>query len=86
MTKPFILLLLLLPIMGELSAFAEDSAARLAAMTPEEVRVFEDEGRTWKGDLMLDPGTGISHPDGFQAPDRMVYISYDRNRATAVKS
>jgi predicted neuraminidase len=42
----------------------------------------EDEGETWKGGLMLDPRTGISYPDGFQAPDGTIYISYDRNRST----
>lgn len=42
----------------------------------------EDEGETWKGGLMLDERTGISYPDGFQAPDGTIYISYDRNRAT----
>jgi hypothetical protein len=31
---------------------------------------------------MLDERTGISSPDGFQAPDGSIYISYDRNRAT----
>jgi hypothetical protein len=30
---------------------------------------------------MLDERTGISYPDGFQAPDGSIYISYDRNRA-----
>ena len=42
----------------------------------------EDEGKTWKGGLMLDQRKGISYPDGFQAPDGTIYISYDRNRAT----
>ncbi len=42
----------------------------------------EDEGETWKGGLMLDERKGISYPDGFQAPDGTIYISYDRNRAT----
>jgi hypothetical protein len=42
----------------------------------------EDEGHTWKGGLMLDERKGISYPDGFQAPDGTIYISYDRNRAT----
>lgn len=42
----------------------------------------EDEGKTWKGGLMLDERTGISYPDGFQTPDGTIYISYDRNRAT----
>jgi hypothetical protein len=42
----------------------------------------EDEGQTWRGGLMLDERKGISYPDGFQAPDGTIYISYDRNRAT----
>jgi hypothetical protein len=42
----------------------------------------EDDGVTWKGGLMLDERMGISYPDGFQSPDGMIYISYDRNRST----
>jgi hypothetical protein len=42
----------------------------------------EDEGASWRGGLMLDERGGISYPDGFQAPDGTIYISYDRNRAT----
>ncbi|WP_232107185.1 sialidase family protein [Gimesia alba] len=42
----------------------------------------EDEGITWKGGLILDERKGISYPDGFQAPDGTLYISYDRNRST----
>jgi len=41
-----------------------------------------DEGKSWQGGLVLDERTGISYPDGFQAPDGTIYISYDRNRAT----
>lgn len=41
-----------------------------------------DEGRTWKGGLMLDERRGVSYPDGFEAANGMIYISYDRNRAT----
>lgn len=41
----------------------------------------DDDGKTWKGGLMLDERTGVSYPDGFQAPDGTIYISYDRNRA-----
>jgi sialidase-1 len=40
----------------------------------------EDEGSTWVGGLMLDERRGISYPDGFQAPDGIIYISYDHNR------
>lgn len=41
-----------------------------------------DEGLTWQGGLLLDERKGVSYPDGFQAPDGTIYISYDRNRAT----
>ena len=42
----------------------------------------EDDGQSWRGGLMLDERKGISYPDGVQAPDGTIYISYDRNRAT----
>ncbi|MDX1983134.1 MAG: sialidase family protein [Bryobacteraceae bacterium] len=42
----------------------------------------EDDGQSWIGGLMLDERKGISYPDGFQAPDGTLYISYDRNRST----
>ena len=42
----------------------------------------ENDGESWIGGLMLDKRNGISYPDGFQAPDGTIYISYDRNRAT----
>lgn len=42
----------------------------------------DDDGKTWQGGLMLDERKGISYPDGFQAPDGTIYISYDRNRST----
>lgn len=42
----------------------------------------DDDGRSWQGGLILDERPGVSYPDGVQAPDGTVYISYDRNRAT----
>jgi hypothetical protein len=42
----------------------------------------DDDGKSWRGGLMLDDRKGISYPDGFQAPDGTLYISYDRNRST----
>jgi predicted neuraminidase len=42
----------------------------------------DDDGQTWHGGLVLDERKGISYPDGFQAPDGTLYISYDRNRST----
>lgn len=44
--------------------------------------ISDDDGKTWKGGLMLDERRGISYPDGFDAPDGYIYISYDRNRDT----
>ncbi len=42
----------------------------------------DDDGRAWQGGLILDERKGVSYPDGFQSPDGMIYVSYDRNRAT----
>lgn len=42
----------------------------------------EDDGRTWMGGLMLDERTGVSYPDGCEAPDGTLYVLYDRNRST----
>jgi hypothetical protein len=42
----------------------------------------DDDGRNWDGGLILDERSGVSYPDGVQAPDGTIYISYDRNRAT----
>ena len=33
-------------------------------------------------DEMLDERSTISYPDGFQAPNGTLHISYDRNRST----
>ncbi|MFZ2654432.1 MAG: sialidase family protein [Victivallales bacterium] len=38
-----------------------------------------DEGRSWTGGLMLDE-RAVSYPDGFQAWDGRIYVSYERNR------
>jgi predicted neuraminidase len=40
----------------------------------------DDDGRTWQGGLMLDERNGVSYPDGFQTPNGLIYILYDRNR------
>jgi hypothetical protein len=41
----------------------------------------EDDGKTWTGGLVLDERKGVSYPDGFQAPDGRIFISYDHERA-----
>ncbi len=40
----------------------------------------DDDGKTWKGGLVLDERNGISYPDGFQHPDGRIFIQYDRDR------
>jgi hypothetical protein len=55
---------------------AHDGRVQLSAW------LSDDDGRTWTGGLVLDERKGVSYPDGFQAPDGTLYISYDRNRAT----
>lgn len=42
----------------------------------------DDEGTTWQGGLMLDERRGVSYPDGFQADDGSIYISYDWQRGS----
>ena len=41
----------------------------------------DDDGTTWSTGLLLDERTGVSYPDGFQAPDGTLFIIYDHNRA-----
>ena len=41
-----------------------------------------DDGRTWGPGLLLDERSGVSYPDGFQAPDGTIHILYDFNRTT----
>lgn len=40
----------------------------------------EDEGKTWKGGLMIDRRHLVTYPDATQAPDGTLYISYDYDR------
>lgn len=41
----------------------------------------DDDGKTWLGGLLLDERTGVSYPDGFQAPDGSITVAYDHNRS-----
>lgn len=66
---------LLLVKHGELDERTETRSKLMAFLS-------DDDGKTWQGGLMLDERRGVSYPDGFQAPDGVIYISYDHNRAT----
>ncbi|MBN1345090.1 MAG: exo-alpha-sialidase [Phycisphaerae bacterium] len=43
----------------------------------------DDDGKTWYGHLLLDERTYVSYPDGVEAPDGRIYITYDRSRGGA---
>lgn len=43
----------------------------------------DDDGAGWIGGLVLDPREKVSYPDGGQAADGTLFISYDRDRAGA---
>ncbi|MBI5684579.1 MAG: exo-alpha-sialidase [Verrucomicrobia bacterium] len=40
----------------------------------------DDDGKTWKGGLLLDERKNVSYPDGVQAADGLIYVIYDWER------
>jgi predicted neuraminidase len=40
----------------------------------------DDDGKTWRGGLMLDERASVSYPDGVQALDGTIYVIYDHSR------
>ncbi|MDD4016575.1 MAG: sialidase family protein [Kiritimatiellae bacterium] len=44
--------------------------------------VSADDGKTWGGGLLIDGRGGVSYPDGQQAPDGTIYLTYDYNRTS----
>ena len=42
--------------------------------------VSKDDGHSWSNGLLLDERSGVSYPDGQQAEDGTIYITYDYNR------
>jgi predicted neuraminidase len=55
-------------------------AERLEKRTHMSAWLSEDEGRTWRGGLLLDERNAVSYPDGFETPDGLIHILYDWNR------
>ncbi len=43
----------------------------------------EDDGKTWAGGLLLDERVRVSYPDGDEAPDGRLFITYDYDRTGA---
>ena len=52
----------------------EGQRKNLAAM------ISFDDGKSWSEPLMLDERMSVSYPDGFEASDGHIYITYDRER------
>ena len=42
--------------------------------------ISKDDGKSWSGGLLLDERVGVSYPDGFQASDGRIFITYDFKR------
>lgn len=42
--------------------------------------ISKDDGKSWSKGLLLDERTGVSYPDGMQASDGRIYITYDYDR------
>ncbi len=53
------------------------SRSRLTAM------ISKDEGRSWKGNYVIDPRDKCSYPDGQQTADGLIYVISDYDRAGA---
>ena len=45
--------------------------------------VSDDDGRSWKGGLLLDGRDHVSYPDAVESEDGVLYIIYDRERRDA---
>lgn len=45
--------------------------------------ISEDDGKSWRGGLMIDSRDQVSYPDGVQAEDGRIYVIYDWQRYEA---
>jgi hypothetical protein len=45
--------------------------------------ISKDDGHSWQGGLLLDERSSISYPDGQQAADGTIYVTYDHSRTGA---
>ena len=42
--------------------------------------ITEDDGKTWRGGLVLDGRDSVAYPDAMQAKDGTIFVTYDHNR------
>jgi hypothetical protein len=45
--------------------------------------ISDDDGRSWRGGLLLDGRAGVSYPDAAEAADGTIYLIYDFERTGA---
>lgn len=45
-------------------------------------QLSEDDGKTWKYSLLLDPAESVTYPDAVEADDGRIFIIYDYGRTT----
>lgn len=45
----------------------------------------KDDGKSWEGGLLIDSRRDVSYPDGDQAPDGTIYLTYDYSRTGAME-
>lgn len=61
---------------GRLLAIVNDSEKKREKLT---AFLSEDDGRSWKYSLLLDPREGVSYPDGVETADGIIAV-YDKDR------
>lgn len=44
--------------------------------------ISSDEGKTWRGGMYIDSRTQVAYPDGIQASDGKIYVTYEHGRDT----
>lgn len=42
--------------------------------------ISKDEGKTWEGGMFVDERNNVAYPDGFQASDGKIYVTYEHGR------
>lgn len=68
---------------GNLLLVKHGGIGEVTARTRLTAFLSEDDGRSWKGGLLLDDREQVSYPDGQQSADGTIYITHDFSRTGA---
>ncbi|MDA0839327.1 MAG: sialidase family protein, partial [Planctomycetota bacterium] len=49
------------------------------------VHLSEDDGKSWKGGLLIDERKGVSYPDAVETDEGVIYLIYDHSRHEAME-